>query len=92
MAVTRGGVLALGWAPRVVALIGAVPVVGGFLIWVLADTLDWPEWVSWLSPFTHLASVPAENPDWAAQVGMLAIVALLITVGLVGFARRDLRG
>lgn len=85
-------VLALGWAPRAVALIGALPVVGGFILWVLADTLDWPEWVSWLSPFTHVAPVPAAAPDWAAQAGMFAVAALLLSVGLVGFGRRDLRG
>ena len=58
---------------------------------MLADTLDWPGWVRWLSPFTHLASVPAEEPDWVAQAGMLAVAALLV-LGLIGFARRDLRG
>jgi ABC-2 type transport system permease protein len=86
------GVLALGWAPRAVSLIGALPVIGGFLIWVLADTLDWPEWVSWFSPFTHLASVPVTGPDWDAQAGMLSVAAVLLALGLVGFARRDLRG
>jgi ABC-2 type transport system permease protein len=48
--------------------------------------------VRWLSPFAHLASVPAEEPDWAAQAAMLAIAALFTTAGLVGFASRDLRG
>lgn len=85
-------VLALGWAPRAVALIGALPVVAGFLIWVLADTLDWPDWVSRLSPFTHVTPVPAAGPDWAAQAGMLAVAVLFLAVGLLGFARRDLRG
>lgn len=85
-------VLAVGWAPRAVSLVGSLPVVGGFVVWVLADTLDWPEWVGRLSPFAHLAPVPADQPDWAAQVGMLGIAVLLTLVGLVGFARRDLRG
>jgi ABC-2 type transport system permease protein len=85
-------VLALGWAPRAVALIGALPVVGGFILWVLADTLNWPDWVGLLSPFTHVARVPAEATDWQAQAVMLAVVAVLLAIGLVGFARRDLRG
>ena len=85
-------VLALGWAPRAVALMGALPVVGGFVLWVLADTFDWPDWVRLLSPFTHVARVPADAVDWPAQAGMLAIVGLLLSIGLVGFARRDLRG
>jgi ABC-2 type transport system permease protein len=85
-------VLALGWAPRAVTPVGALPVVGGFVVWVVADTLDWPTWVSRLSPFTHLAPVPAAGPDWVAQAVMLALAALLLAVGLVGFGRRDLRG
>jgi ABC-2 type transport system permease protein len=85
-------VLALGWAPRAVALIGALPVVGGFVLWVLADTLNWPRWVSLLSPFTHVARVPAEAVDWQAQVGMLAVVAVFLAVGLIGFTRRDISG
>lgn len=43
-------------------------------------------------PFTHVDRVPAEATDWQAQAGMLAVVALLLSIGLVGFARRDLRG
>jgi len=85
-------VLALGWAPRAVVPIGALPVVGGFLLWVLGDPLGWPDWVSRVSPFTYVARVPAEAADWEAQAGMLAVAAMLLTVGLVGFARRDLRG
>jgi ABC-2 type transport system permease protein len=85
-------VLALGWAPRVVTHAGALPVVGGFIVWVLADTLDWPDWVGQLSPFAHLAPVPAAPPDWAAQAVMFAIAVLLTLFGLAGFARRDLRG
>ena len=85
-------VLALGWVPRFVTLIGILPVVGGFVVWVLADTLDWPRWVGQLSPFTHLAPVPAADPNWPAQAAMLAIAAALVLVGLIGFARRDIRG
>jgi ABC-2 type transport system permease protein len=85
-------VLALGWVPRFVTLIGILPVVGGFVVWVLADTLDWPDWVGRLSPFSHVAPVPAAAPNWPAQAAMLAIAAALVLVGLIGFARRDVRG
>ncbi len=85
-------VFALGWAPRAVTLIGALPVIGGFVIWVLAETLDWPNWLHQISPFAHLASVPAESPDWAGTWTMLAIAAAFACLGTVGFARRDLRG
>jgi ABC-2 type transport system permease protein len=85
-------VFALGWAPRAVTLIGALPVVGGFIIWVLAETFDWPNWLHQISPFAHVASVPAASPDWAGAWTMLAIAAAFACLGTVGFARRDLRG
>lgn len=84
-------VLALGWLPRAVVLVGALPAVGGFVWWVLAESLDWPDRVQALSPYTHLASVPAEPPDLVAAAVMVAIGLLLLAAGLVGFARRDLR-
>jgi ABC-2 type transport system permease protein len=85
-------ILAFGWVPRAVVLVGALPVVGGFIIWVLAETLDWPDWLGQISPFAHLASVPARSPDWAGVWTMLAVAAAFAALGIVGFARRDLRG
>ncbi len=79
-------VLALGWAPRAVAAVGALPVVGGFLL----RTVDSSSWLTALSPFSHLASVPASPPDWAASAGLTAIAAGLAVVGVFGYARRDL--
>jgi ABC-2 type transport system permease protein len=85
-------ILALGWVPRAVMLVGALPVVGGFIIWALADALDWPDWLRQISPFAHVASVPATSPDWAGVWTMLAVAAALAALGIVSFARRDLRG
>jgi ABC-2 type transport system permease protein len=45
-----------------------------------------------LSPFAHVASVPAEPFDVPGALGMLVLAAALAVLGLVGFARRDLRG
>jgi ABC-2 type transport system permease protein len=84
--------LALGWEPRAVATVGALPVVGGFIIFVLAETFAWPAWLREISPFAHLAAVPATSPNWAGVWTMLAIAAALAALGVVGFARRDLRG
>jgi ABC-2 type transport system permease protein len=84
--------LALGWLPRAVFPVGALPAVGGFLLQVLADSLGWPAWVRRLSPFTHLGSVPADPPDWPGTAGILAVFLVLGVVGALGYARRDLRG
>ena len=84
--------LAVGWAPRAVEAVGAVPVVGGFVLWTLAGTFNWPHWVATLTPFAHLGSVPASPADMAGALGMLTLSGLLILTGVAGFMRRDLRG
>ncbi|MFI9412498.1 polyketide antibiotic transporter [Nocardia gamkensis] len=85
-------VLALGWYPDAVAAIGAVPVVGGFLLDVLAHSSGAPAWIREISPFAHLAAVPVTAPDWAASAALTAIAAAMTAIGLYGYTRRDLRG
>jgi ABC-2 type transport system permease protein len=82
--------LALGWAPRLVAAIGALPAVGGFLWQVIADSVNAPAWVVQLSPFAHLAAVPTTSPAWGAAVALAGLAAVATIVGAVGFRRRDL--
>jgi ABC-2 type transport system permease protein len=82
---------ALGWVPHAVLALGILPAAGGYLLRVLADSFRWPAWVGGLSPFDHLAAVPAEPVDVAGAVGLLAVAVLLAVLGLLGFARRDLR-
>jgi ABC-2 type transport system permease protein len=83
---------ALGWAPQAVLALGVLPAAGGYLLLVFADTFRWPGWVRDLSPFAHVASVPAEPLDVPGALGMLAVAVLFAVVGLAGYARRDLRG
>ncbi|NKY38060.1 ABC transporter permease [Cellulomonas septica] len=84
-------VLALGWLPRAVALIGALPAAGGFLWLVLADSVGAPAWVGNLSPFAHLAPVPVTEPGWLASTVMVAVAATASMVGVAGYRRRDIR-
>lgn len=84
-------VLAVGFAPRWVVLAGALPGVGGFLWLVIAQSGDAPAWVTTVSPFAHLAAVPAAPANIAPTVVMLAVAACLAGLGAVGFRHRDLR-
>ncbi|TDC38907.1 polyketide antibiotic transporter [Micromonospora sp. 15K316] len=85
-------VLALGWVPRAVTLVGALPAAGGFLLHVLADSAGASPWVGRLSPFSHLAPVPDLPPNLPAAAAMLATAAAFALLGAVGYRRRDLRG
>ena len=82
--------LAVGWLPSAVGVIGAVPVAGGFLLYVLADSAGAPAWVAGMSPFAHLAPVPNAAPNWAATTAFLLIGVGLVAVGITGYAHRDL--
>ncbi len=85
-------VLALGWAPRAVVAVGALPTAGGFLLLVAAQTAHAPGWVVGLSPFAHLAPVPDVPPDWPATAVLCGFAVLLTGIGTAGYARRDLTG
>lgn len=84
-------VLAIGWVPRATVAVGAVPVVGGFFWHVIAGSTGAPRWVADVSPFAHLAAVPAVPASVLATVVMLLVAAAATGVGLVGYRRRDLR-
>ena len=84
--------LALGRVPSAVLAVGLVPAAGGFLLVVLADSFRWPTWIREVSPFAHLAAVPAEPVHVPGAVGMLVVAIVLGGVGIAAYARRDLQG
>lgn len=81
-------VLAFGYMPNHVALAGAVPLVGGFLLLVVADSVGWTT-LREVSPFAHIASVPVTTPDAVSTVVMLALTTAAVLAGARAFARRD---
>jgi ABC-2 type transport system permease protein len=81
---------AVGWLPSAVGAIGALPVVGGFLLNVITQGMHAPAWVVNLSPFAHLPAVPSVPPGWATVAALTGIGAIMTAIGLAGYARRDL--
>ncbi|HYH32579.1 MAG TPA: polyketide antibiotic transporter, partial [Pseudonocardia sp.] len=77
--------LAHGWAPRAVLAVGALPTAGGFLLHTAA-----PGWLATVSPYAHLAAVPADPPNWPAAAAMTVVAAALAGLGVAGYRRRDL--
>jgi ABC-2 type transport system permease protein len=81
--------LATGWLPAAVATLGALPVTGGFLLTVVAESVEAPAWVMDVSPFTHLAAVPAVAPEWVAIATLAAVGGVSAAFGVAGYLRRD---
>jgi ABC-2 type transport system permease protein len=92
IAVLTGGIAiaAFGLLPRLTVALPVAVTLAGFVLSMLGPALDWPQWVLDLSPFTHLALVPAQ--PWAATSGlvMTGIGLMLALAGLRAFQRRDL--
>jgi ABC-2 type transport system permease protein len=81
-----------------VALFGLVPraaaaawgVLGAcYLMAFLGPLLGLPDWVMDLSPYTHVPLLPAASFDAAPLLGLTAVAAGLVAVGLAGFRRRN---
>jgi ABC-2 type transport system permease protein len=89
--VTVGVAMALfGLVPRAALTAWAV-VVYSFLVVYLGGFLQFPAWMSNLSPFGHVPQLPAEDLRLTPLVVLTVIAAALVAAGLVGLRRRDLR-
>lgn len=59
------------------------------VVMMFGEVLRFPGWLQGLSPFDHLASVPAQSVDWGAFGVVLALALVLGGAGLAAFLRRD---
>ena len=96
----------LTWLPAVLVLSGLTRLLHGVrprlatlgwlglgyavVVLVLAEVLRFPDWMRDLSPFEHLALVPAADFDAAAFAGVLGVATLLGLTGWFAFTRRDI--
>jgi ABC-2 type transport system permease protein len=64
----------------------------GFCVVVMmfGEVLRLPQWLQDLSPFEHLALVPAEDFRWLPVATLLALAAAVAVAAFEAFARRDL--
>lgn len=69
---------------------GLLPV-AGFVLALFGPLVDLPGWLLDLSPFRHLAPVPAESFDLPAGLGLLGVATVFAAAGLVLVRHRDLR-
>jgi ABC-2 type transport system permease protein len=58
---------------------------------LFGTALRFPGWLVDVSPFSHLAAVPAESMSWTAFVAVLAVAVVLSGTGVAAFGRRDVR-
>ncbi len=82
-------VLAWTLRPRA-AWIGWALLAGCVVLGDLGPWLGLPDWVVGASPFDHVGNVPVSPVDRAAEAGLLATAALLVTGAWLQHRRRDI--
>lgn len=85
-------VVLLGIRPRLTASVSASVAAAAYLLPSVGAALSWPQWVLDVSPFAHLALVPAKPYEVRSGLVMVVIAALLTGMGALAFARRDTVG
>lgn len=80
-----------GVRPAWAAGVTGVLAIGLFMVELIGPGMSWPNWLLDLSPFHHLALVPAEPAGWTALVIMFCIAVAAASLGLLSYAHRDLQ-
>lgn len=81
--------LLYGVAPRAAGLSWLLLVLA-VVVMLFGEVFRMPQWLQDLSPFEHLALVPAEDFRWTPFLTLLALAVSLSAVGLLAFRRRDI--
>jgi ABC-2 type transport system permease protein len=85
---TGAAALLVGWTPRFAPFAWAILLVG-FTVAELGPTMDLPQWLVDLSPFTHLSQLPGGEFAALAAAVMTAVAAALVGAGGVAYDQRD---
>ena len=72
------------------AVLAWVGLLFAVVVLLFGQVLQIPEWLQDVSPFHHLALVPAEDFRWAPFLALLAVAAVLSGAGQLLFRRRDI--
>ena len=84
-------VLLHGVRPAWTVAVTSILAIGLYMVELMGPALSWPDWVLDLSPYHHLALVPAETAAWTALAITTGIAVVAGALGLVAYAHRDLQ-
>lgn len=79
-----------GWVPKLANAIGWIIIGYGGFVTTFSGMLDLPDSLIQLSVFSHLAEYPVETIEWAPILWLSLIGVVGLTVGLIGYSRREI--
>jgi len=57
---------------------------------LIGELAGFPGWLTGLSPYSHVPTMPAEPWRWAPEIGLTAVAALLLAGAWLRFRERDI--
>lgn len=84
-------IAAFGLVPRLATILPVVLAVSAYALNAFGTSLDWPSLVLGISPFHHLAQLPASPMTWQSVAVLIGVGAAAAATGIAVFTRRDLR-
>jgi ABC-2 type transport system permease protein len=81
--------LVYGLVPRW-TIVGWLTLTFCVIVMLLGELMHFPRWLVGVSPFTHLAMLPAEPFAWAPVLGLLAASAAVGAAGFAALRHRDI--
>ncbi|HEX5018470.1 MAG TPA: hypothetical protein VFX15_12905 [Actinomycetes bacterium] len=81
-----------GLVPRLTIAVPAGAVAVAYVISFIGPALDFPGWVTGISPFYHVSLVPVADYQLTQGLAMLGIAVAATAVGWLAFNRRDVVG
>jgi ABC-2 type transport system permease protein len=88
-AVIAVAVLAIGWAPRLAAVVAWTVVGYCAVVAVFADSFNLPDWSRQASPFVHLPGAPLDTVTATPLLIVGGLAAAALAAGFIGLAHRD---
>ncbi|MFD2446971.1 ABC transporter permease [Bacillus sp. CGMCC 1.16607] len=84
-------VLFVGFVPKLSGLTWGLLTYSFFVIY-LGGLLQFPKWMSKLTPFGYIPQLPVEEMDFM-KVSILTMIAIALSVvGFIGYKKRDIQG
>lgn len=84
-------VLLIGFFPRLTGLVWLY-VVFSFIVVYLGDLLQFPDWLSYLSPYGHIPQLPVDDMNVQKLLLLCVVTVILGVLGLIGYRKRDIEG
>jgi len=84
-------VLLIGVSPKLTSLSWLFLGYSFFVVY-LGSLLQFPDWMSKLSPFGHIPQIPVEEMNWIHLIVLTGIALCMIIIGFISYRRRDIEG